>query len=100
MGTRLNLQEELEKVGVSKVYFQPPESIRLVYPCIIYRLSSIDKRSADNLGYMVNNRYEVTLIDYDPDSQFVKKLLQFKHCRLDRPYQADNLNHWSFELYY
>lgn len=100
MGTRLSLQTELEKLGVSKVYFQPPESIRLTYPCIIYSLSDIDKKPADNLGYVVLNRYMITLIDYDPDSEFVEKLLLMRYCRFDRFYTADNLNHWVFELYY
>ena len=37
MDRRLQLHEELCSVlGSRNVYFQPPETIKLTYPCIIY----------------------------------------------------------------
>ena len=40
MASRLNLHNSLiEALGTKSVYFQPPESVKLVYPCIIYEES-------------------------------------------------------------
>ena len=37
---RSDFQTVLESIpGVEKVYFQPPESVKLVYPCILYEYS-------------------------------------------------------------
>lgn len=100
MGSRVDLQSVLENTGVAKVYFQPPESVRLCYPCIIYHLSSIDKRYADDITYNYFRRYSAVLIDTNPDSKFIEKILLLPYCRFDRFYTSDNLNHWTFEIYY
>ena len=101
MDNRLGLQSKLEEIlGSSNVYFQPPEDIRLSYPCILYELSGIDVIRADDRMYTNMRRYSVTLIDPDPDSVFIDPILSLKYCVLDRPYIADDLNHYVFTLYY
>ena len=89
MGSRLELQNELEKLlGSKNVYFQPPASISMKYPAIRYSLSDVE------------NWHAVILIDRDPDNEYVDKLSQFRYCSFDRYYPADNLNHYVFTLYY
>lgn len=102
MASRLNLQTELEKVpGVKKVYFQPPESVKMEYPCIRYSLSAPSVKHADDRIYNCYNRYEITIIDKNPDSNMPEYLLyRLPRCRLDRNYVADNLNHFVFTLYF
>lgn len=102
MASRLKLHEELcELLGSRNVYFQPPESVRLVYPCIVYSLSGVNKLNANNDSYKTDKRYELTVIDSDPDSEFYEKILNhFRMCSLDRPFVSDNLNHWVLTLYY
>lgn len=99
---RLQLHEELcELLESRQVYFQPPESIRMSYPCIVYQRSSGDTSFADNGPYRFVQRYEVTLIDPDPDSAFVEAIAKhFPMCVFNRHYTTDNLNHDTFELYY
>lgn len=71
------------------------------YPCIRYKLSGVDDKKADNDHYDIVKRYEVTVIDRDPDAQiFMKILKRFAMCRLASTYAADNLNHYVLELYY
>jgi len=82
------------------VFFQPSSSVLLTYPCIIYKLSKIDTRAADNLSYIKYKRYSVTVIDRNPDSKIPDKVLDLPMCSFDRFYTADNLNHWNLELYY
>lgn len=101
MDRRLNLQETLVNIlGSNNVYFQPPETTRLQYPCIIYERSDIDKKYADNRTYMSMVRYSITLITRSPESDLVKAILELPYCSYDRYYAADTLNHDVFTLYY
>lgn len=101
MGNRLDLHEELvEILGSRYVYFQPPETVKILYPCIIYWINDIDTKHADNKSYINVKRYTITIIDKDPDSMIPDKLLTMSLCTFDRFYTADNLNHWVFNLYY
>ena len=102
MASRLSLQSELETIlGSEFVYYQPPESIRLTYPCIIYRKINWHTRHADDKLYKMMPQYELIAIDKDPEADWdVKLLTNFKYIRFVRSYTADNLNHWVFELYY
>lgn len=102
MASRLELHEELcALLGTRNVYFQSPESIEMEYPCIVYALSGIDKNNANNKAYKTDKRYELTYMDYDPDSELPDKILShFVKCSFDRMFVSDNLNHWVFTLYY
>lgn len=100
MGRQKELQKLLEEMGFKGVYFQPPETVRLLYPCVIYNLEDIMKNYADNKLYNGRDRYSLTLIDWDPNSLFVHKLVALPYCRFNRFYTSDNLNHWTYELYF
>jgi hypothetical protein len=102
MASRLELHDELcELLGSRCVYFQPPESIKLNYPCIVYSRSNINKLNANNALYKKTNQYEVIVIDRDPDSDISDRILEhFSMCRFDREYTSDNLNHNILTLYY
>lgn len=82
------------------VYFQPPENVKLVYPCIIYKLDGMPDRFADNLEYFEHRNYQLTVIDTDPDSELREKVAKLKWCRFNRHFVADNLNHYIFTIYY
>lgn len=101
MSNRVELQSLLESLLESRnVYFQPPENIKINYPCIVYRRDSMDTIYADDLAYRWKTRYQLTLIDRDPDSKFIELLAQLPMCKYDRHYTSDNLNHEIFTIYY
>ena len=102
MARRLQLQAELEELlGSRNVYFQPPESKKLKYDCIIYNLSNIASTKADNKNYLNTNRYDVTFLSRNPDSDMLHKLLEhFQYCTFSRHYVVDNVYHDVFALYY
>ena len=101
MASRPNLQIELEELlGSKNVYYQPPASVQMKYPAIVYSRKDIENTFADNLVYNQLHSYEVIVIDQDPDSMFVEKISKLPTCRFDRHYTADNLNHDVFTLYY
>ena len=102
MASRLELHEELcDILGSRNAYFQPPASIKLNYPCIVYSISSVNKQNANDKMYKSMNEYKVVVIDSDPDSEIPSKIIaHFSMCRFDRAYTSDNLNHSALSLYY
>lgn len=101
MHTRLQLDAYLRTIlGSNNTYFQPPSSIQMQFPAIVYRLDSIEILPADNLPYLKAKRYQVIYISKNPDDPMVDTLLDVPYCRFVRHYSADNLNHWVFNLYY
>lgn len=101
MGSRLELQTLLEEIlGSRNVYFQPPASIRMNYPAIVYSRSDIVNTHANNAVYAQTKAYEVVVIDFDPESQIVDKVSKLPMCMFDRHYTVDNLNHDVFVLYF
>jgi hypothetical protein len=102
MVRRLKLHEEFCAILDSKnVYFQPPQSLRMSYPCIRYSPSTPDQTYANNKFYRGMKRYEGVIIDSDPESVIPSKLQErFGLFSLGEPYVADNLNHYQFTLYY
>lgn len=101
MGSRLELQNLLESIlGSRNVYYQPPESIKIKYPAIIYSRNNIDNNFADDIVYMQNHTYQIIVIDANPDSEIVNKMSKLPMCRYNRHYTSDNLNHDVFILNY
>lgn len=101
MASRLELQTKLEELlGSRNVYYQPPESIKMTYPAIVYSKAKIDTRVANNKKYNTIARYDITVIDRLPDNPVIMKLLELPYCSYDRQYKSDNLNHDVLTLYY
>lgn len=101
MATRVDLQNVLEELfGSRNVYYQPPESLKMNYPAIVYARKTIDNSYANNSVYKQNYAYEITVIDKNPDSEIVNKVSKLPTCRFDRHFKSDNLNHDVFTLYY
>lgn len=101
MGQRADLHRKFEiALGSKNVYFQPPESVKLKYPCIIYGLSKLPIKHADDRPYLIGRAYAGILIDRNLDSKILDTLLKFPLCEFGKPYPADNLNHYPFTIYY
>ena len=101
MSNRTNLQADLERIlGSRNVYYQPPESVKINYPAIIYSCSDIDVRHANDKTYMMTRRYEIIVIDKKPDNSVIDTLLQLPLCSYDRHYVSDNIYHDVLTLYY
>jgi hypothetical protein len=99
MGRRLELQELLLTFA-EHVYFQPPESMVMQYPCIVYHRDDVNTEYADDKPYKSRKRYQVTIIDRDPDSQIPDQIRSLPLCSFDRFFTADNLNHDVYTLFF
>lgn len=101
MGSRLNLHAILKTaLGSDHVYFQPPASVTMQYPCIVYSRAAVDTKYANNKPYAQKKRYSVTVIDQNPDSLIPDKIAALPLCSFSRHFKVDNLNHDIFNLYY
>lgn len=102
MQRRLQFHDELVGIlGTDNVYFQPPENVKLKFPCIIYSKSQPNTDYADNDIYTFIQKYDLMVIYDDPDSDLSRRLIfHFKYARLDRTYTAENLYHDSITIFY
>lgn len=99
MQSRLELHSELCKIlGTKNVYYQPPESIRMKYPAIVYDMESIENIFSGNTIYLQKCVYRVIVVDGDPDSAIVKRMSMLPRCKYIKHYIADNLNHDVFRI--
>lgn len=101
MTRRLELQTKLEELlGSRNVYYQPPESIKMEYPAIVYSKSDIERMAANNAGYLLFDCYDIIVIDKKLDNPVIHKILNLPNSSYDRNYKSDNLNHDVITLYY
>ncbi len=96
---RLQIQSLLEDLAPN-VYFQPPNNTQLLYPCIIYKRDHAVSLFAGNRPYRFTKRYQVMVIDRDPDSPIPDKVAELPMCTYDRFFTADNLNHDVFNIFF
>lgn len=98
---RLTLHNELITIlGSNKVYFQPPSTIKMDYPCIIYKKDADNPTYANDKRYLGMKRYLVTVVDRNPDSLIPDKVVQLPYCAFVNHLTVDNLNHDIYALYY
>lgn len=102
MGRRQQLQTLLETLmgDQGKVYFQPPNNFKMVYPCIVYTRFQERTLFAGNSPYLNRRRYAVTVIDRDPDGDLTEKVALLPLCEFQRHFATDNLNHDIYNLYF
>ena len=99
--TRAELDRILRTtLGTTNVYFDPPESFKLKYPCIVYSLGAHVERFSENEVYNRLKRYTLTYITRDADDPMVEILEDMEYCHLNRPFTADGLFHYAYDIYF
>ena len=98
---RLSLHDRLLNLfEITNVYYQPPTNVQMKFPCIVYERENINNSFANNGIYSQTNSYKVTVIDKDPDSIIVNKLVSSLNSRFVRHFNNGNLNHYVFIIHY
>jgi hypothetical protein len=82
------------------VYFQPPASLAMEYPCIRYERSTARSSFAGNKPYRYTEKYTLTVIAQDPNSDIRLKVAALEMCIHNRWFAVAQLNHDVFELYF
>lgn len=101
MPSRDELQGKLEELLMSEhVYYNPPATLKMEYPCIRYSRKDIESRFANNAAYSLLKCYELIVIAKEKDHPVVEELLALPYCTYDRHYKSDNLNHDVLTIYW
>lgn len=97
---RKQLQRELESL-TPNVYFQPPATIKMIYPCVVYHLVTHETTYANDDRYSDRLQCNLTVIDRSPDSELLYSVLnKFKYCTLTSTAVVDNINNFYLRLYF
>lgn len=98
---RLEFDAQLRQIlGSNNVYFQPPETMKLQYPCIVYFKTMVPVRYANNSPYIYRQGYTVTYIDKNPDSEVPYIILNtFRLDKIDSFYKSEGLNHTKLTIF-
>lgn len=100
MGSREELHYELLTL-VPNAYFQPPTTLKMKYPCIVYHKTPNYKDFANGGIYRRVRAYALTVIDTDPDSEIAEKVEElFEYCSITNHYVVDSLHHTTLNLHY
>lgn len=83
----------------NRVYFQPPENLKIVYPAVVFHLSKIEIDRASDVSYKGAKEYSVTLITKDPEPDVIDEILKIPYSSLDTTYISDGMNHFVFTVY-
>ena len=89
-----------DTLGSNNVYFQPPESVRMQYPCIVWNLAKIPVQYADDKAYLKNPKYVIRYISTEPDDPMRLTLTEVLGVPMIQVYNKDGLYHYIYELYY
>lgn len=105
MATEIKYPESLQALlttilGSKNVYFQPPDSSKMKFPCIVYQLDTVDTRYADNCDFVKYKRYQLTYIDGTPDMTVPDKLDALPLCTFNRFFTSENRNHYVYKIYH
>lgn len=98
---KLPIQDYLENLAnTQNVYFEPPESFKMIYPCIRFSLDGFDNTLANDDIFIQKRVYEIVVIDRHVKSDIVDRLSSTLGFRFIRKYTAENLHHTIFRLSY
>lgn len=81
------------------VYFQPPTNLQMEYPAIVYKRDDLDTKFAENRPYTIDTRYQVQVIDPDPEGTITYLVAQLPKTSFLRNFVIENLHHDVFLLY-
>lgn len=87
-------------LGSRDVHFQPDPNFKMQYPAIVYEMDAQYAAFADNAPWRRKDRYQITLIDRNPDVPVRRKVETLAECTFTRSFVANGLNHFVYSLYF
>ena len=86
--------------GVKDAYFQPPSNATIDEPCIIYQREASFVSRADDILWWLKKRYQVIVVDRNPDSLIPDQVEGLPYTKFDRFYVSNGLNHFVYQLFF
>lgn len=103
MDRRIEFDNLLKTIlGSDNVYFQPPESKKLDYPCIIYNFAQDDVKYADDEIYSLKHKYSIRYIALpkDFDGHMKDRITKILKVPCTQTYASNGLYHCVFTKTY
>lgn len=95
---RLTLHAKLKTLFPNyKLYFRPPNTIKLEYPCIVYDLAMQEPRHANNTLYTLYLEFEITIISVLPGVTS-SDILTIPSSRQQSHFISNNLVHDVYKV--
>jgi hypothetical protein len=93
---------DLESTNTGKVYFQPPSSVQLNYPCWVVERSKVYQPKANDKTYLFRPGYKCMYMNCDePDPEVLEMISRrYERCQYQNHYVVDNVHHDVFLIYY
>jgi len=92
--TRLTLHQTLVDIlGSNNVYYNPPETLQMKFPCIVYNLDYIEDMHADNSKYIDWTTYKIYVVSKKVDHPAIRQILNIPMTRFSTRYVRDGLYH-------
>lgn len=88
-----------QTVKHNRVYFQPPENLKIEYPAIVFHLSTIKVDHGSDVPYKGAREYSVILITKEPEPDSINEILKIPYSSLDQTFISDGMNHFVFSVY-
>lgn len=79
-------------------YFQPPESVKMQYPCFVYHRANDEIIHGNDRPYLKKEVYEVTYITREAEPILPEAMKGLPNVSFNRRYAAENLNHFAFTV--
>ena len=98
MASWLTLKNEWEAAFGIKIYYEPPESIKLTYPCAIMSRGNIQFADANNYKYLKTVRYSLTYITKTINDPLADTIAEYDHMVHGDSYTSDHLYHHTYSF--
>lgn len=94
MANRLTLSRALHDIlGTDNVYYNPPESQKMNFPCIVYSRTYINDIKADNIKYLDYTTYKIIVVSTKPDHPAIKEILKLPMTKFSTQYIKNGYYH-------
>lgn len=95
------LRQILQDNGLDvNIYFEPPRSISVKTPNILYKLDRSKPIYGDNKAYVDIAEYTVIFRTKEPCCIIHNDLLKLGQSSFVSKYTKDGLNHYQYKIYY
>lgn len=100
MEQKSKISQLLHTLPVKDVIFQPSESVKLKYPCVLYDFNGYKDFFGNDGRHIVRERYTVKHIYKDPTENLRTTIRGlFVYVDFDRTFINDNLYHDVYTVY-
>lgn len=78
------------------VYFDPPESVKMTYPCFVYHYIGNSDVKANDQVYLRSEEYTVRYITKKADPILPEAIMDLPYVTFENHYTSENLHHFMF----